>query len=183
MPRQEPDLRYGLVAQLLHWTIAALVAVQWLLAERAEDLPVGLEKLATLAQHKSFGLTVLTLAMFRLLWRFAVPPPPMPPMPAWQAWVARATHWSFYALLLALPLTGWMMSSAFNYPVSWFGLLQLPDLVAPAEDLAEFLEDTHETLANTLFLLAGLHIAAALKHTFLDGDGLLLRMLPFGRRR
>ncbi len=183
MTEPTANLRYGIVAQFLHWTIAALVVVQVVLAERADELPLGMEKLATLAQHKSFGITLLGLALLRLLWRLAVPPPPMPAMPAWQTWAAKLTHWAFYVLLLALPLSGWMMSSAFNYPVSWFGILQLPDLVAPAEQLADFLKETHEALGKILLALVALHVAAALKHTFLDGDGLLMRMLPFGRRR
>jgi cytochrome b561 len=88
-------------------------------------------------------------------------------------------HWGLYALLFALPLTGWLMSSAANRPASWFGLVQLPDFIAPDPGLKEAFEEAHELLVNILFVLAGLHVAAALKHQFVDRDGLLFRMLPW----
>jgi cytochrome b561 len=131
-----------------------------------------------MSRHKSFGITILGLAVIRLAWRWFDRPPPTPPMPRWQEVAARLNHWALYALLFALPVTGWLMSSAANRPASWFGLLQLPDFVAPNEGLKETFEAAHEFLVNVLFALAGLHIAAALKHQFLDRDGLLLRMLP-----
>ena len=103
-------------------------------------------------------------------------------MPGWQRVAAHLSHYGLYALLFAMPLTGWLMSSAHNYPVSWFGLVQLPDLVAPDRDLSHDLEDVHETLSNVLLGLAALHVLAALKHQFIDRDGLLLRMLPWRPR-
>jgi cytochrome b561 len=99
-------------------------------------------------------------------------------MPRWQEVAARLNHWALYVLLFALPLTGWLMSSAANRPASWFGLVQLPDFVAPDERLEEAFEAAHEFLVNALFALVGLHVAAALKHQFVDRDGLFLRMLP-----
>jgi cytochrome b561 len=174
--------RYGWVPQLLHWLVVALLVVQFLLAEAADELPTGMEKLAMLARHKSVGLTILAFALVRVAWRLFDRPPPLPPMPAWQRVAATTSHWGLYALLFALPLTGWMMSSAANYPVSWFGLFQLPDLVAPSKPLQETLHEVHEVLAGTLLFLAGLHLLAALKHQFVDRDGLLGRMLPWGHR-
>ena len=171
--------RYGLVPQFLHWIVVAMIIVQYVLAEAADELPTGVEKLATLAQHKSVGLTILLVALLRIGWRLFDPPPPPPPMPAWQRLAAAANHWGLYALLFAMPLTGWMMSSASNYPVSWFGLVQLPDLVGPDRGLKHLLEEVHETLANALIALVLLHVAAALKHQFWDRDGLLWRMLPW----
>ena len=172
--------RYGTIPQLLHWTVVVLLVVQFLLAEAADELPAGIEKLAMLARHKSVGLTILTIALLRVGWRLFDRPPPLPPMPAWQRRAALTTHWGLYAVLFALPLTGWTMSSAANYPVSWFGLFQLPDLVAPSESLKDVLHEVHEVLAGTLLGLAGLHVLAALKHQFLDRDGLIMRMLPWG---
>lgn len=179
MPLTNTPHRYGLVPQLLHWLVVILIIVQYLLAETAEDLPLGMEKLATLARHKSVGITILLIAAVRITWRLIDRPPPPPPMPAWQRSVSALVHWSLYALLFAMPLTGWMMSSAANYPVSWFGLVQLPDLVMPSESVAEVLEETHETLFTVLLALASLHVLAALKHQFVDRDGLLTRMLPW----
>jgi len=182
MPLTNTADRYGLVPQLLHWTVVILIAVQYLLAEAAEDLPLGADKLAMLARHKSLGITILLIALVRVAWRLFDRPPVPPPMPPWQRMGAALVHWGLYALLFALPLTGWMMSSAANYPVSWFGLLQLPDLVMPSEGLHEVLEEVHEALFFALLSLAGLHVMAALKHQFVDRDGLLKRMLPWGGR-
>ena len=179
MPARNSALRYGYVAQTLHWTVVGLLIVQVTLGKIADGLPLGLEKLALLARHKSFGITILGLAIIRLAWRLFDRPPPLPPMPRWQHVAAHLNHWALYVLLFAMPLTGWMMSSASNYPVSWFGLVQLPDLVAPDRSLKEQFEDVHELLANVLITLALLHIAAALKHQFIDRDGLLFRMLPW----
>jgi cytochrome b561 len=178
MPARNSSVRYGWVAQSLHWVIVALLVVQVTLGKIADGLPIGLERLVMMARHKSFGITILGLAVIRLVWRWFNAPPPPPPMPRWQEVAARLNHWFLYALLFALPLTGWLMSSAANRPASWFGLLQLPDFIAPDEDLKEAFETAHELLVNALFVLAGLHVAAALKHQFLDRDGLLLRMLP-----
>ena len=182
MPARNSALRYGIVAQTLHWAIVVLLIVQVTLGMIADELPLGLEKLALLARHKSFGITILGLAVIRLAWRWIDRPPPPPPMPRWQQLAANLNHWALYALLFAMPLSGWMMSSASNYPVSWFGIAQLPDLVLPDRSLKEQLEEVHELLATILISLALLHVAAALKHQFFDRDGLLFRMLPWRRK-
>ena len=181
MPARNTPERYGYIAQAMHWSIVGLLIVQFTLAIIAEDLPKGLDKLMTLARHKSVGITILSLAILRLAWRFVDRPPPLPPMMRWQAVVARFSHTALYTLLFAMPLTGWMMSSASNYPVSWFGFVQLPDLVAPDPALKEALLEIHDGFSKVLIALAGLHVAAVLKHQFLDRDGLLFRMLPWRR--
>jgi cytochrome b561 len=182
MPVQQTPARYGSVAQTLHWVIVGLLIVQFTLASIADDLPNGLEKLITLARHKSVGITILSLAILRLCWRLVERPPLLPPMSRWQAVAARISHAALYTLLFAMPLTGWLMSSASNYPVSWFGLVQLPDLVAPDPALKKLLHEVHETLSKILIAFAGLHVAGALKHQFLDRDGLMFRMLPWRPR-
>ena len=174
--------RYGPIAQLLHWSVVILLAVQFLLAELADELPDGVEKLAMLGRHRSVGITILVIALLRLGWRLFDRPPAMPPMPAWQRAAAAATHWGLYAILIAMPLSGWMMSSAEDSPVSWFGLVHIPSLVMPSESLGDLLHDVHEVLAGALLFLVGLHVLAALKHQFVDRDGLLARMLPWDRR-
>ena len=152
---------------------------QFTLAYLADDLPLGAHKLALLARHKSFGMTVLMLAILRLLWRLKNPPPSLPPgMTPLQQSLARATHIAFYVLLFAMPLTGWLMSSAKNYSVSWFGVFTWPNLIAKNEAAFDVLRTTHHILSYALFAIAVLHVLAALKHHFWDKDAVLLRMLP-----
>ncbi len=174
--------RWGAVSKLLHWAIVALVITQFVLANLAGNLPLGMAKLGMLARHKSVGITVLALALLRLLWRSTQPAPALPAgMPTPQRWLAQGTHLLLYLLLLAMPLSGWLMSSAKNYPVSWFGLLQLPDLVAPGEATFTAMRNAHEAMAALLALTALLHLLGALKHHFFDRDDVLRRMLPFVR--
>jgi cytochrome b561 len=172
--------RYTAVAQIFHWIIAALIVTQFALAWTAEDLPLGIHKLALYARHKSFGMTILMLAVLRLLWRLKNPPPPLPDgMTPVERVLARATHIAFYVLLFVMPLTGWMMSSAKNYSVSWFGLFTWPNLIGKNEHAFDVLRSTHDLLSDALFAIAVLHILAALKHHFWNKDDVLLRMLPF----
>jgi cytochrome b561 len=180
MPIEAPRIRYTAIAQALHWIIAALIAVQFTLAWTADDLPLGMHKLALLARHKSFGMTVLMLAALRLLWRLFNPAPPLPAgMTGIERFLARATHFAFYVLLFAMPLTGWLMSSAKNYSVSWFGLFTWPNLIGPNERSFQILKETHDLLSDVLFAIVILHVLAALKHHFWNKDDVLKRMLPF----
>jgi cytochrome b561 len=180
MPNQSSPTRYGAVAQAFHWTIAALIVVQFTLGWTAEDLPLGARKLARLDWHKSFGMTILTLAVLRLLWRLFHRPPELPAgMTTIERKFARATHVLFYVLLFVMPLTGWMMSSAKNYSVSWFHQFTWPNLIGPNVQAFNLLRTTHDTLSWLLFGLALLHILAALKHHFWNKDEVLKRMLPF----
>jgi len=174
--------RWGSVAKFFHWTIVLLVICQFVLAFLADDLPVGMQKLTLLARHKSIGITILALATLRLLWRAANRSPAMPPtMAGWEKFSARAAHAALYVLLFAVPLAGWTMSSARNFPVSWFGLYQLPDFVAPSEATYETAHTIHEVLAFSLGIIAVLHLLAALKHHFVNRDTVLRRMWPFAR--
>jgi cytochrome b561 len=182
MPSRGPRERYGAVAQAFHWLIAALIVTQFVLANLALDLPIGAHKLALFARHKSVGMTVLMLAILRLLWRLKQPPPGLPAgMAPWERFLARATHAGFYVLLFAMPVTGWLMSSAKNYSVSWFGLFTWPNLIGKNESAFEWLRSTHDALSGVLFVIAVLHILAALKHHFWNRDDVLVRMLPFAR--
>lgn len=179
MPSRSSPTRYGAVAQALHWLIAALIVTQFVLANLADDLPVGAHKLALLARHKSFGMTVLMLTILRLLWRLKNPPPGLPAgMTPLERMLARTAHMAFYVLLFAMPLTGWLMSSAKNYSVSWFGLFTWPNLIGKSEPAFDLLRSTHDILSGVLFAIAVLHVLAALKHHFWNKDDVLLRMLP-----
>ncbi|MCP5180464.1 MAG: cytochrome b/b6 domain-containing protein [Pseudomonadales bacterium] len=171
---------YTEFSRLLHWLIAALIVLQYVLANLAENAPGDLAELAMLAKHKSVGMTILMLAIVRLGWRFRAGAPPLPAtMSRWQARLAAGTHGLLYALLFALPLSGWLLSSSAAFSVSWFNLFSFPDLVSPSKANTHFYHDVHEVCAKLLFLLALLHIIAAVKHAVVDKDGVLRRMLSW----
>ena len=175
--------RWGSVAQFLHWLIVALIITQVILALSAEQLH-GMAKLAMLARHKSVGITILMLAVVRLAWRLINPTPPLPlTLKPYERFLANFTHAALYVLIFALPITGWIMSSARGFPVSWFSLFQLPDLVTKNRQLYETMQETHEALAWTLGAVALLHLLGALKHHFVRKDTVLRRMLPFSKIR
>ena len=179
MTLRNTTLRWGAVAQFLHWLIVVLIITQATLALMAYELPLGMKKLAMLARHKSIGITILGLAILRLAWRWTNPTPALPPtLKPYELQLARLTHALLYLLLFVLPLSGWMMSSARGFPVSWFGFFQLPDLVPKSKPLYEALILTHRVLACLLGALATLHAAAALKHHYMLKDDVLRRMLP-----
>ena len=173
---------WGTLSRALHWIIVLLIVNQWVIAERADSLPIGLAKLQALAWHKSFGITILALAVIRLVWRWMNPVPDLTAETRpWERVLAKISHVLLYALIFAMPLSGWLMSSAKNFPVSWFNLVQLPDLVSPDDQLFHTLRDLHHLLFKVLVVVALLHAAGALKHHFIDRNDVLKRMLPFGR--
>jgi len=176
--------RWGALAQLLHWLVVLLIIAQFTLATLFDDLPAGAKKLTLLARHKSIGITILMLALLRLVWRTRSPGPALPDtLKPYERTLARLTHVLLYVFLFAVPLSGWLMSSARGFPVSWFGFFQLPDLVPKNKTLYEALVETHETLAWCLYAIVFLHVVAALKHHFIHKDDVLRRMLPFNRSR
>ena len=179
-----PIRRYGHVAQALHWIIAALVVTQFALAYAASGLPLGMERLILMARHKSIGMTILMLVLVRLAWRLRYPPPRLPEgMHAIEQRLAHLTHALFYVLLFAMPLSGWLMSSAKNYSVSWFNLLTWPDLIGKNDTAFTWLRGLHDTLSFVLLALATVHVLAAFRHQFWLKDDVLLAMLPFGKKR
>lgn len=169
--------RYGPVAMLLHWGIAALAAAQmtlgwWMLG--LPKSPPGL-RAGWFNLHKSIGLTILALMLARLAWRLAHRPPPFPPsLPRWRAIAARANHWALYALLIAQPLVGYLGSSFTRYPVRFFGLV-LPRWGWDSPALKDLLSALHLGLAWLLAVLVAIHVAAALKH-LADRDGIFERI-------
>ena len=182
--------RYGNVARSFHWLVAALIVVQFLLAPLPENLPpdihldppFGMDKLGLLARHESFGMTVLMLMVARALWRWRNAPPDLPEtMKPAARFLARTTHIAFYVILIAMPLSGWMMTSAKGASASWFELWSWPGLIGQNDQAFGLLRATHGTLSRVLFVLVTLHVAAALKHHFWNKDAVLMRMLPFGR--
>ena len=159
MTIRNTTVRWGHVSQFLHWLIVVLLIVQVTLATLADDLPLGMKKLALLARHKSVGITILGLAVLRLLWRWMNPTPLLPDtLKPYERVLANITHAGLYILLFAMPLSGWMMSSARGFPVSWFGFIQLPDFVPKNKSLYDAMLETHETLAWALYTIVFLHV-------------------------
>jgi len=176
--------KYSFPARLLHWSIAALLLVQIPLAWYMVDLPVGPDKLSNYALHKSFGMLLFTLAVLRLLRALLGKRPQLPPgTPAYEKILARLTQGLLYLLVMVMPVTGWVMSSAANIPVIVFGMIRLPSLVGPDKALMESMEEVHEMQAFVLLTLVALHIAAGLKHHFRDRDNVLYSMLPWIGKR
>jgi cytochrome b561/polyisoprenoid-binding protein YceI len=187
--------RYTAVAIALHWAIAlmiiGLIGVGWFMENMLGDAPADRAQYQTIVQlHKSFGITVLLLSVARIAWRIMNPPPKEPPMPGWQAMASRTVHVLFYILIIAMPLSGWIMASASGaFETRYFGTVDIRLPVIPTLDAGtrEGLEDTfgsaHSLMAWTIVGLLVLHVAGALKHQFVDKDGLMARMAPgvFGR--
>ena len=170
--------RYTKTAIALHWVLALALVGSFSVGLYMADLPFSPQRLKLYNWHKWAGVTILTLSLARLLWRLRHRPPADLPAPAWQQRAAHLTHFALYSLFFAVPLMGWAYSSAAGFPIVWFGVLPLPDFVGPDKALAEAIKPWHGSLAWALAGLVVLHVAAALKHHFLDRDGLLDRMLP-----
>jgi cytochrome b561 len=176
------DQAWGAAAKLLHWTIAALVLAQIASGWAAVQWPLSPTKLDLFVWHKSTGMLILALMAARLAWRLADPAPALPvDMAPWERRAAHASHFSIYLVLLLMPVTGWMISSAANIPFRAFWLVRMPPIVAPDKATADAAAYAHFLLFVALSLLLAAHIGAALRHHFLKHDDVLMRMLP-GRR-
>lgn len=171
-------VRWPVAVRVLHWLAAVLVVAGFVLGLQMVDLPFSPTKLKWFAWHKWLGVTVFGLALARLLTRLLVTAPAPLPMPAWQARAAHAAHGLLYALMLAIPLTGWLFSSAKGVPTVYLGLVPLPSLVDKDEALAAALKAAHFWLNMGLATVVIAHAGAALKHHVLDRDDTLRRMLP-----
>ncbi len=192
--------RYGIVAIVLHWTIALLIFwmiwIGWWMTSAIDDPEMRATAFKAFQFHKSLGLTILALSPFRLIWRLTHKTPPLPAhMPGWEKFLARATHVGFYALIIVIPLAGWAYVSAgwnahidmpFSAPTIWFGLFEVPHIpfIANLNDsarraAAHLAMGVHEKLAWAALILAGIHVAAALKHHIFDKDAVLHHMAPF----
>ena len=173
--------RYTATAIALHWLLALMVVASLGLGLYMADLPFSPARLKLYNWHKWAGVAILLLSAARLLWRLTHRPPVNLALPAWQARIAHTTHLAMYALFFTVPLVGWAYSSAAGFPIVWFGVLQLADFVPVDKALAAALKPWHERTALLLGALALLHVAAALKHQFIDRDGLIDRMRPARR--
>ena len=171
--------QYTRTAKSLHWLMAVMFFCLLALGFYMHDLPLSPEKLQFYSWHKWAGVTVFLLVWLRLFWRVTHRPPTLPAsMPKLMQLAAHAGHLALYLLMIAIPLSGCLMSSAKGFQTVWFGVLPIPDLLDKNKELGAVLAEVHETL-NLIFIavIVG-HIGAALKHHFIDKDDILTRMLP-----
>jgi cytochrome b561 len=176
------DERYTRTAIALHWLIALLIFVAFPLGLYMSDLKLSPTKLQLFSYHKWIGVTVFVLALARIIWRVTHRPPALPDsIPKLQQIASHIVHGFLYALLFAVPISGWLMSSAKGFKTVWFGIIPLPDLIEKDKELGKLLEFVHQSLNYFLLLLVVLHVAALIKHRFIDRDDVLTRMLPGGK--
>jgi cytochrome b561 len=176
------SMGYTRTAVSLHWLIAGLIISSFALGWAMTELAISPLKVRMYNWHKWVGMSILALAALRALWRLTHPAPPLLPMPAWQRISAHALHGSLYAMMFALPLSGWAYSNATGYPIVYLGLWRLPDLVMKDKALAAQLLQVHQILGWVLLAMVVIHVAAALKHHLVDRDGTLMRMLRWQSR-
>ncbi len=171
--------QYTRTAKGLHWLMALLLIGLIMLGFYMHDLPLSPEKLQFYAWHKWAGVSAFLLVWIRLAWRIRHRPPALPvDMPKVMQLAAHAGHAMLYLLMLAIPLSGWLMSSAKGFQTVWFGVLPIPDLLGKDKALGDLLADVHTAL-NLLFIAVLVaHVGAALKHHFIDKDDILRRILP-----
>ncbi|MFI5444162.1 cytochrome b [Polaromonas sp. UC242_47] len=173
---------YTRTAIVLHGAMALLVLMGFSLGLYMVGLPLNPLKLQLYSFHKWIGVSVAALLLPRLFWRSLHPPPPLPVgTPAWEQSAAHASHLLLYVLMACVPVSGWLMSSAKGVTTVYFGLWALPNLLVRNEALGLFLEALHRLLNYSLLALVTLHVAAALKHHFINRDGVLDRMFRFTR--
>ena len=171
-------IQYGGTAKALHWILFLMIAASFGVGLWMAGLPVGPQRFKAVPLHKMIGVTILALVLVRLLWRLTHPAPPLPAtMPAWERYAAHASHWALYLLMIVVPLSGYLMSSALGFPTIVFGV-RLPDLLERNRELGDTLKTVHFFLNKTLLAVIALHFAAAMKHHFFDRDDVLRRMLP-----
>ncbi|MBS1176997.1 MAG: cytochrome b [Proteobacteria bacterium] len=170
--------RYDNVAIAFHWLLALMIVGSFSVGLYMSDLPFSIQRVKLFNWHKWAGMTILALTALRLLWRLGHAPPPEAPGPHWQQLAAKATHQAMYLLCLAIPLVGWAYSSAAGFQIVVFGVLPMPNLLQVDKELAESIKPWHAWLAYALGALVVMHVAASLKHHFVDHDGLLHRMRP-----
>ena len=175
--------KYTATAIVVHWAMAAGIVGIFLFGRYMADLPVSPAKLKYYSWHKWAGVTLFALLAFRIVWRATHRPPELPVhMSRGERFVAHAGHAALYLLMIAVPLSGWLMSSAKGFQTVYFGVLPIPDLIEKNKELGQLLGEVHETLAWLFVLLIVGHTAAALKHHFIDKDDILIRMSPDHRK-
>jgi cytochrome b561 len=171
-------LHYGPTAKLLHWTLVALLAVQYPIGWLMPDIHRGQTPGAAMIFHISFGIVILALIVLRLVWRVTHPVAPESSLPTWQRLSSQIVHWMLYVFVLATTVSGWLFASFRGWPVSFFYLMPLPMLASDNAAAGKAIDGLHQAAEWTLLVLIGIHVAAALMHLWIYRDQVMQRMLP-----
>lgn len=178
MQWRDTPYSWGVVTRSIHWLMALLILVQMVLGWMAVQWPFSPTKIELFVWHKSLGITALALVLVRIVWRLFNPTPQLPAhMSPWQAYMARAGHLALYALMLLMPISGWIINDAANFPLTVFHLIPMPSLVEPSERLEDIAKLVHLTGFWLLAFVLSAHIGAALVHHFYHRDVILRRMI------
>lgn len=181
MTSTSPPQRWNRLSQMLHWLIALLILAMAAIGLTMVNLPNTPSKIAIFAIHKSIGISILALVALRLGWRlYSGAPAPLANTPKLQQRIAGAMHVALYVLLLAMPISGWLLNSAAGFPLQWFDLVNLPAISEPSDALKELATRAHQLMFLALAGLVLLHAAAAIHHHLFLRDATLVRMLPRG---
>jgi cytochrome b561 len=173
-----PVTQYNLVSRTLHWAIVVLVIAQFSIAWTMPQIERGTLPVGLIAWHLSIGTTILAVMLVRLVWRLThpAPPPPKDLSPALRV-ISRTTHYVLYAVLIALPIGGWVNASARGWPVKLFGAIPLPSLISKGSALGLAAGDIHMAVATALIVIIGLHIAGSAYHALVLKDDTVKRMV------
>lgn len=169
--------RYGIITIGLHWIMALILVFLLIIGLIMARMPNGLLRLQLFGLHKEFGFLILMLVIVRITWRLMNTPPSLDSLPAWERISAKTVHWAFYGFMFAIPITGWLITSAAGLPASFFGLFVIPNIAPPSDEMRHFYHSVHKWLSYGLIATFTLHVLAALKHHFINKDDILRRML------
>jgi len=172
--------RFGSITKFLHWSLFALVCVQFYLIWQRSLFPKDApEKTSLILTHKSIGITILGLAFLFWLWKAINVKPALPHQARWEYILAKIVQHSLLIIIVLMPITGFLLSNAGGRPTLYFGLFEIPAIIGPNKELAGIFDAMHETFAYLIVFLVSLHIIGALRHHFLLKDNVFKRMLPF----
>ncbi|MBR0774884.1 cytochrome b [Bradyrhizobium diazoefficiens] len=173
-----PRLHYGATAKVLHWSIVALLLVQYPLGWLMPDIHRGMQPGAGMTFHVSIGLVVLMLIVVRFAWRLTHPVAPESSLPAWQRLTSEGVHWMLYVMVLLTTVTGWLFASFRGWSITFFYLLPFPMLSSGNPAAGKAIDGLHQAAEWTLLGLIALHVLVALLHLLYYRDRVMNRMLP-----
>jgi cytochrome b561 len=173
--------KYGIISKTIHWAVVGLFIYMFYLALTMMGMEDSADKWAMYGEHKQFGILILILVLFRIGWIVANKNPEYPQKDSkWKKGLATATHWFLYTIMLAFPISGYLMSMAGGHGIVFFGLA-VPDLIGESKSIGDLGHSIHGILEYVTYVIVGLHVVGALYHHFIEKDNVLNRMLPFGK--